>query len=235
MPNDAVGAAGLAEELENEFNRAANLLVGIDQHAARLLSVDVSDGQREAQLSALGLIAFAALEARANEMKLGLGHGSFESKQKLIVEVGRIVATVLVDEQSASHGADLEHPMPIAAGARQTRGFQGEDRADFAQRDIGHQRLEIFAIVGLGAGEAQVLIQHPDPVALPAQLQGSVLESVLPGGALLVVAHLAHGRLTQIDVSHLLVMVGLDLGYHERSAAAEIVVLGWLATSFAES
>src|ERR1700730_2342233 len=43
MPNDAVGAAGLAEELKNEFDRAANLLVGIDQHAARLLSVDVSD------------------------------------------------------------------------------------------------------------------------------------------------------------------------------------------------
>jgi hypothetical protein len=43
MPNDAVGAAGLAKEFENEFDRAADLLVGVDQHAAGLLSIDVSD------------------------------------------------------------------------------------------------------------------------------------------------------------------------------------------------
>jgi hypothetical protein len=35
----------------------------------------------------------------------------------------------------------------------------------------------------------------------------------LPGGALLVMTHLSHRRLTQIDISHLLMMVGLDLGY----------------------
>jgi hypothetical protein len=87
-------------------------------------------------------------------MQLGLGHGSFESEQKLIVEVGRIVATVLVDEQSAGEGADFEHPVPVAAGAREARGFQCEDRADFSQRDIGHQRLEIFAVVALSAGQA---------------------------------------------------------------------------------
>jgi hypothetical protein len=30
-------------------------------------------------------------------------------------------------------------------------------------------------------------------------------------------------------------MVGLDLGYHERSAEGEVVALGWLAASFAEN
>jgi|ERR1700736_3341407 hypothetical protein len=102
---------------------------------------------------------------------LGLGHSSFESEQKLIVEVDRIVATILVDEQSAGQGANLEHPVPVAAGTRQAGSLQSEDSADFFQGDIGRQGLEILALVGLGTGQAQVLIQHADLVALPARFR----------------------------------------------------------------
>ena len=117
VANDAIGAAGLAEQFENEFHRSANLLVGIDQHTARLLSIHVAHGQWETQLSAPGFIAFATLEARANKMEFGLRHGSFESEQKLIVEVGGIVAAILVDKQSGGERTNLQQPMPVAAGA----------------------------------------------------------------------------------------------------------------------
>src|ERR1700752_4749655 len=112
MPNDAIGAAGLAEQFENEFHRFANLLVGIDQYTARLLSIHVAHGQWETQFSAPGFIAFATLEARANKMEFGLGHSAFEPEQKLIVEVGGIVAAILVDKQSGSERTDLQQPMP---------------------------------------------------------------------------------------------------------------------------
>jgi hypothetical protein len=131
--------------------------------------------------------------------------------------------------------ANLEHSVPVAAGTRQAGSLQGEDSADFFQGDIGHQGLEILAVVDLRAGQAQVPVQQADLVVLPTQAQGSVLQGVLSGGALLVIAHLAHGRLAQIDVSHLLTMVGLDLGYHQGSAELEAVGPGRLAASFGEN
>jgi hypothetical protein len=40
-------------------------------------------------------------------MEFGLGHGSFESEEKLIVEVCRIVAAILVDKQSGGERTNL--------------------------------------------------------------------------------------------------------------------------------
>src|SRR5207244_3869851 len=66
----------------------------------------------------------------------------------------------------------------------------------------------------LNARQAQVGIQHADLVLGPAQAEGFGFEDVLAGGALLMMAHLAQGRLAQVDVGHLLEMVSLDLSDH---------------------
>jgi hypothetical protein len=62
-----------------------------------LLVIAKPNRQRETQLSLLGFVELTALEAHAQKMQLGLGHGPFQPQQKSVVEIGRIVATILVD------------------------------------------------------------------------------------------------------------------------------------------
>src|SRR5437016_2159958 len=118
VPNDPIGTAGLPEDREDQSHGALDFGIRIEQNAAGFIPIDIAHRQRETELSALGLVAFAALEARADKMQLGLRHGAFEPEQELIVEIGRIVATIGVDNESAGQGADLQQAMPVAARAR---------------------------------------------------------------------------------------------------------------------
>src|SRR5687767_14110395 len=101
VPNHSIGAAGLSKKGEHQSHRILNFYIGIKHHAARLVAIDIAHGQRKTEFSALGLVAFAALEARADKMQFGLRHGAFESEQELIVEIGRIVATIGIDDEGA--------------------------------------------------------------------------------------------------------------------------------------
>lgn len=118
MPHDPIGAAGLPKQGKNQAHGTLDLDIRIEQNLSRFLAVNVTHRQRETEFSALGLVAFAALEARADEMEFGLRQGAFEPEQKLVVEIGRIVATVGIDNQGAGQGANLQQAMPVAARAR---------------------------------------------------------------------------------------------------------------------
>jgi hypothetical protein len=67
-------------------------------------------------------------------MQFGLGHRAFEPEQQLIVEIGRIVATVGVDNQGSGQGVGggvkmllarrFENVGPnVSAGAKMATGF----------------------------------------------------------------------------------------------------------------
>lgn len=118
VPHHAIGAARLPEEGEYQADRILNFDIRIQQHAARIISIDITYRQRKTQFAALGLVAFAALEARADKVQFGLRHGAFEPEQKLVVEIGRIVTAIGIDDERAGQGADFQQAMPIAARAR---------------------------------------------------------------------------------------------------------------------
>ena len=70
--DDAVRRSGLLECGEQVGDRGLDLLVGVDDRLA-LLVVEVADCEREAQLAALSGGAFGALQARRDDVQLGLG------------------------------------------------------------------------------------------------------------------------------------------------------------------
>ena len=82
------------------------------------------------------------MEARADDVEFRLGERSFHAEDKTVVEIGRIVAAVLVDHEGPGDRTELQQAMPILVRARQARRFQGEDRADLTHRHIVHQGLE---------------------------------------------------------------------------------------------
>jgi hypothetical protein len=89
----AVGRAGLLEAGEHVGDRRVNLLVGID-HRLALVVIDVADGQREAQLAALGGRALGSVQPAGEQVQLGLRHRALEPEQQPVVEVGQVVDPV---------------------------------------------------------------------------------------------------------------------------------------------
>ena len=67
----AVGRAGLLERAEQIGDRRLDLLVGVDDRLT-VLVVDVADREREPQLAALRRRALGALQARGDDVQLGL-------------------------------------------------------------------------------------------------------------------------------------------------------------------
>ncbi len=94
-------------------------------------------------ISTVVLGAMPILEAGTEEMQLCLRHLGLHPKQEAVVEIRRIVAAVLVDDQRAGQGTDLDQAVPIGVGPRQARGLQGEHGPHLSQGHLGHQPLEI--------------------------------------------------------------------------------------------
>src|SRR5258708_7129766 len=101
------GGAGFAKEAKHQPHRAPHFFIGVRDNAA-LLVVAITDGQWETQLAFLGFVELTALEARAQKMELGLGHGPLQSEQKAVVEIRRIVAAILVDDQRLGERTQLQ-------------------------------------------------------------------------------------------------------------------------------
>ena len=118
MPNGPIGTACLPKEGEDQSHGTLHFGIRIQQDAAGFLAIDIADRQRKAQFAALGLVAFASLEARADKMEFGLGNGPFESQLQLIVEIGRIVEAIGIDDQGPGQRANLQQAMSVAAQAR---------------------------------------------------------------------------------------------------------------------
>ncbi|RWA97092.1 MAG: hypothetical protein EOQ39_34545 [Mesorhizobium sp.] len=57
-------------------------LVGMEKDFAVILAPDEADQQATAQFAASRLLLDAAIEAGAQEMQLGLAHGTFQTQQK---------------------------------------------------------------------------------------------------------------------------------------------------------
>jgi len=209
-----VGTPRLVERIKKEANDMLDLAVRIKNNTVFLI-VDKTHRQRRSEFPFLRLVPFPSLEAGAQKMKLGLGHGPFEPQQELVVEVGRVVNPVLVDDHRIGESTQLQQSMPIGRGTGEPGGFQGKDGPDFAHGDIGRQALKIRSAVHLCSRNPQIAIQDSDPLGRPPQGHRFVSECILPLGALLVMAYLGHGGLPDVDISRFLQMRCLDLWYHD--------------------
>jgi hypothetical protein len=74
-----VGSAGFSEARKQRTNRSLHLLVRVKPHMAQLI-VGKPYGKWEVQLPLLRLVQLATLEARADEVKFGLGHRPLETQ-----------------------------------------------------------------------------------------------------------------------------------------------------------
>src|SRR6266849_4504116 len=200
------------EQFEHRSNGALYFLVRIERNL--VVVKNQTNRQREVQFTLVRLVELAAVEARADDVKLCLGERALHAEHKAVVELGRVVTAVLVDYQRAGDGAQLEQAVPVLVGARQARSFQGEDRPDLAHGHVADQRLEVLAIGCPRTRLAESPVENPDPLRAPAERLCLARQIVLALGALLVEADLPHRRLTNVDAGLPRQMSIGDLGDH---------------------
>src|ERR1700757_3712162 len=116
-----IGTAGFAKQTKHQLHRGPHFLIRVLNNAP-LLVVGITYRQRETQFSFLGFVELATQQARAQKMKLGMGHGALQSEQQAVVKIGWVIATIFIDYQGLGEGAQLQQAMPIQVRARQTRG-----------------------------------------------------------------------------------------------------------------
>ena len=172
--------------------------------------MDQAHRQRAAQLAAPRLVEDAAAQTGSQHVQLSLTHRALETQQQAVVEVGRVVDPVLVEDQRVGQGADLQQPVPVGRIAGQPRHLQTEHDASMAEPNLGDQLLEAFAIARRGARQSQVGVD--DALLRPAQSQGALAQGILALGTLAVFEDLSHRRLSHIQVGIAPQVTGGDLG-----------------------
>src|SRR5208337_4942248 len=105
----------------------------------------IADGDGRVQVAARRLQAQSLLRALPQRRKLELAESAFHAQLQAIVDEPRIVHSVLIDDQAADQGAELQKGVPIAPVAGQARGLESEDRACIAAADSNEQALEAWA------------------------------------------------------------------------------------------
>ena len=150
------------------------------------------------QLAALGLVDQAPLQAVPHREQLELAHRPLQSQQQAVVAVRRVVDAVLVAQEGAEQGAQLQQVVPVLGGPGQPAHLQAQDQADVPERHLGEQPLEPGPVFGPPAALALVLVDDHDPGARPAQGDGVVGQGVLPGLRLGVLQDLLRGGLPDV-------------------------------------
>lgn len=203
-------AASAVKGLEHQTDGGLHLGVGIKVNDT-VGSIHQSYRRAHLELAAPGLVELSAPHARLENVQLGFAHRALEAEQQAIVEAGRIVDAILVEDQGRGQGAELDQAVPIGRVAGQPGDLQTHDNAGLAQSHLADEMLEAIARRGTGSGFAEIVVDHMDPLGRPAGGDGPVTQSILTLGALDVLRDLAQGRLPDIEISIAAQVLGGDL------------------------
>ena len=168
--------------------------------------------QQSQQLAPAGFIEPPALQPRPNLIELDFGDGAPEPQQQAVVEVAGIVDAVLIGDERVEGGGQFQQLIPIQIVARQARDLQAEDQAHLAQRQHRQQALVAGPIVAVGAGEAQIVIDHHTARRGPTQGMRPLHQLILAVSAFVVLRQLPQRRLANVDHRLALLMGCLNLG-----------------------
>ena len=114
------------------------LLVGVEIEPA-VGRTEVADRRVQEDLAAPDLVEQPLAHPPAKEVQLRLGHDPGQTEQKPVVVVGRVVQPVLIRQDGAKQGAQLEQLVPVLARAGQPAHLQPEDQPDMVEADFREQ------------------------------------------------------------------------------------------------
>ena len=132
------------ELVEDQPHHLLRLLVGVQGQAASRLA-DIADRRVVEQLAAAGLVQPPLVHPGAEEVQLGLAHDALETQEQTVVEVGRVVQSIVVAQQGAEQAAGSHQGNPVRIGAGQATGVLTEKDADMIKAEFREDVLEASA------------------------------------------------------------------------------------------
>jgi hypothetical protein len=186
------------ELVEDQAHDVAGLLVRVaGQLAGRQL--DVPAGGLGEQLAALGLGGPASTRSISHSNKFEFADCALQAGQEPVVGVIGVGDAILIGQERAEEGADLQEVVPIPGRPGEAAQLRPQDQPDVVHRDLGEPPLEAVPPVGPLGASALVVVDDQDPIGGPPQGQGLVDQLVLSLARLLVVEHLLRAGLTDGD------------------------------------
>jgi len=149
--------------------------------------------------STFGLIQQALIHAAPQKVQLRLTESAFEPEQESVIVIRGIVQPVLIREQGAKDGAELQELVPVLVGSCQAAHLQAKDDPDVVEADFGQHVLKPEPSHCTLAAQALIFIDHLHTILGPAQEPGTIHQRVLPIRRLAVLENLLRRRLTDID------------------------------------
>jgi hypothetical protein len=197
LPDDLARRPEPAPEHEHAPDRVTHLLVAREHDPVALVALE-PDRQVHPQLPPRGLAAQPAVQPRADQVQLGLGHRALEPEQQTVVEVSRRIDAVGVGDQRPRQRAQIQQLMPVRRRPRQPRGLQRQDQPDLSEPDLRNELLEAEPAIAAHARATGVLIDHRHRFARPAKLDRALAQRILTRLGLPVALHLPGRRLAHI-------------------------------------
>lgn len=198
------------ERFEEVGDHLPDLSVRIENDIANLV-IDKAGRKRTTVFTAAYLVEDPAAQSGLDDMQFSFAHRALEPEQQAIVEVGRVVHAVFIEDERVGQGADLQQPMPVRIVSGEAGYLQPHDDPPAPHADIGHQVLEAFAPRRRCAGFALVAVDDDDLVVAPSKSDRATAKIVLTFGALDVLHDLSHRRLLDVEIGAPLEMMRLNL------------------------
>src|SRR4029077_16642334 len=83
--------------------------------------IDQPNRRTHLQLAAPSLVDLPPAHARFEDVQFGLAHRAFEAEQEAIIEAGRIIDAVFVENERRGQCAQFDETMPVSRVACQPR------------------------------------------------------------------------------------------------------------------
>src|SRR6266702_4221659 len=103
---------------------------------------------------------------------------SFQPEQETIVKQAGIVDAIVVDDERASHGAEIDQMMPVSVVPGETRSLERQNRPNSSVTNCGQQPAESWTFHGTCPGATEVFVDHND--ALKTKGNCAFAQIILP-------------------------------------------------------
>jgi hypothetical protein len=102
----------------------------------------------------------------------------------------RIIDSILIDDDGANQSTELDQRVPVTAVASETGGLDRQHRSDMAVADGGQQSLKTWT-GDAATRSSEIVVDNLHP--RPAELLGTIGETVLPSLTFKIVCELIRG------------------------------------------
>ena len=140
-------------------------------------------------------------------------HGPLQAQDETVVAVVGVVDSVLVSQQCAKDGTDLQKMIPVLRRAGQAAQFESQDQAHMVQADLGEQALKAGSLFDSPAAPALVLVDHHDALPRPTERGGIIGQGLLTLPRFLVVKDLLRRAVDRKRVSQRILDLTRGLGH----------------------